>query len=615
MQRWKLTKTLRISEDLSLPLDAVTRRMAILAMSGAGKSNLAVVLAEAMFDAGIPWVAIDPKGDWWGVRSSGSGKGPGLPIPIFGGLHGDVPLEPTAGHLIADLIINQRLTCVLDVSEFATRQQMWAFLHDFGERVLHENREALHLFLEEADEYIPQKPGEKGNLVKCKGTWQRVVKRGRFRGLGSTQITQRSASLDKDTLYQAEVLFALRAAGKGDKAAIEGWVEYHNAAAEIVDSLPTLADGEGWVSSPAYLKTTMRVQIYRRRTFDSGATPVLLKGTMKPATLADIDLAAINTKMAATIEKAKATDPKELIKTIVELRNEIRALEKKPGAPAPPAVKIETKTVEKKVVIEGTVTRLEKLYADMAVPAERLETLIERAHQERSHIKIALEDARKINEPFQAPPALKPFGRVEGPVSVKLSRLNSATGAHSMGMARPTSVTLSPPRAAASSNGSGELSPLHRQILNGIALLHNIGEPEPTIAQVGAVIGKSHNAGRIRGGFNQVHEMGYAEISGNKISLTPTGNSEAVALDIRSRADIHSLWYQRLKGNELEFLRVLINNFPDSVRLSELGTAIGKDINAGRIRGALNALFEKGLATLDGDAVTASSLLFPPGLS
>jgi len=36
-------------------------------------------------------------------------------------LHGDIPLEPSSGKLIAKLITEQRLTCVLDVSEFDTR--------------------------------------------------------------------------------------------------------------------------------------------------------------------------------------------------------------------------------------------------------------------------------------------------------------------------------------------------------------------------------------------------------------------------------------------------------------------------------------------------------------
>ena len=40
---------------------------------------------------------MDPKGDWWGLRAAADGKGPGLPIVIVGGEHGDVPLEVGAG--------------------------------------------------------------------------------------------------------------------------------------------------------------------------------------------------------------------------------------------------------------------------------------------------------------------------------------------------------------------------------------------------------------------------------------------------------------------------------------------------------------------------------------
>lgn len=604
-------KQLHISQDLSLPLDAVTRRMAILAMSGAGKSNLAVVLAEAMFDAGIPWVAIDPKGDWWGVRSNESGKGPGLPIPIFGGLHGDVPLEPTAGRLIADLIINQRLTCVLDVSEFATRQQMWAFLHDFGEQLIHDNREALHLFLEEADEYIPQKPGEKGNLVKCKGVWQRVVKRGRFRGLGSTQITQRSASLDKDTLYQAEVLFALRAAGKGDKSAIEGWVEYHNAASEIIDSLPTLADGEGWVSSPAYLKTTKRVQFFRRHTFDSGATPVLLKGTMKPATLADIDLDAINAKMAATIEKAKAEDPKELRRIISDLRAQVRKLESaKP--PAETKVKTETKIVEKKIVIEGTVTRVEKLLERAEKLRDSFQEGVGALNTEVSQIGAVLADVRQINEPFQAPPPPKPFGRVDGPVSVRIERMNSATGARSI--ASPSSVTLAPAHAA-QSNGDSPVSGVKQRILNVMAELASVGIPRPARLQVAFMSGYSNLAST---GFAKA--VGALRTSGlidypdpKSFSLTQDGASAADPVDTPATTEaLQGKVLNLLGGVKADILRHLIGVYPDWMPRQDLMTKCGySNMASTGFAKALGTLRTFGLIEYpDSKTAKASDLLF-----
>jgi DNA helicase HerA-like ATPase len=109
---------LELSKILRIPASAITETFAILAARGAGKSNTAAVMAEEMFKAGLPFVVIDPVRAWWGLRSSRDGKGPGLPILIFGGKHGDVPLERGGGQLVADLIVDQRLTCVLDISEF-----------------------------------------------------------------------------------------------------------------------------------------------------------------------------------------------------------------------------------------------------------------------------------------------------------------------------------------------------------------------------------------------------------------------------------------------------------------------------------------------------------------
>lgn len=85
--------TLDIAPNCSLPDSIVTETVAMLAKRGMGKSNAAVVLAEEMTANGFHWVAIDPKGDWYGIRSSSDGQGPGLAVPIFGGRHADMPLE------------------------------------------------------------------------------------------------------------------------------------------------------------------------------------------------------------------------------------------------------------------------------------------------------------------------------------------------------------------------------------------------------------------------------------------------------------------------------------------------------------------------------------------
>ena len=319
---------LKLAEDLSLPLDAVTRTFGILAVRGAGKSNTAAVMAEEMFAARLPFCVVDPVGSWYGLRSSADGKTPGLAIPIFGGKHGDVPLERGAGELIADLVIEKRLTCVLDLSRFESEAAKKAFLLAFAQRLYLKNENPLHLFLEEADDYIPQKPmRDEAQLLRA---WENIVRRGRARGLGMTLITQRSAAVAKMVLTQVETLFAMRTTGPQDIAAIEAWVKYHQVGKDLLSTLASLEDGEAWVWSPHYLKTMSRHQIRRRETFDSGATPknVHAKDTRPPATLADIDLASLQERMSATIEKAKADNPRELRKQLAEAQRMLLRQEK-----------------------------------------------------------------------------------------------------------------------------------------------------------------------------------------------------------------------------------------------------------------------------------------------
>lgn len=320
---------LRLGDKLEIPLDAVTQTFGILAVRGAGKSNLAAVMAEEMHKARLPFVVIDPVGAWWGLRSSSDGKAGGLPIAIFGGRHGDVPLEKTGGAVLADFVVDERASCVLDVSEFSEGDKI-RFLIDFAERLFKRNAEPLHLFLEEADDYIPQQPfREQARLLRA---WQNIVRRGRSRGLGITLITQRSASVNKGVLTQIETLFVLRTTSPQDRKAVAGWIQYHGQSLEMLSSLDKLGPGEAWVWSPAWLKRADRVQVRRRSTFDSGATPKQLTGKRPPATLAEVDLGKVRKLMAATIERAKADDPGELRRRIAELERAARRWYKADGS-------------------------------------------------------------------------------------------------------------------------------------------------------------------------------------------------------------------------------------------------------------------------------------------
>lgn len=357
--------TLHISSTLDLPLDILTESNAVLAKKGAGKTNGGVVIVEEAFKASVPVVVIDPKGDWYGIRSGadGSPKG-GLPLPVFGGLHGDIPLESTAGAYIADLVRERGLSLVLDVSEFDSNADRRRFLTAFADRLYKRpERDPMHLMLEEAHEYIPQ--GVSGEDAKMVGVFERLVKLGRYKGIGITMMTQRSASLNKNVLTQVDNLFMLRTGSPQDRAAVQAWIAGHGEAKEIIDSLPSLATGEFWLWQPEH-GDPVRARFRMRSTYDAGATPRIGEAPRQPATLADVDLSAISTAMAATIEKAKADDPKELRATIATLTKRVSTLERdlelsleKPEPAAP--VEVPVLSVEHHALLAGIVELLDEI--------------------------------------------------------------------------------------------------------------------------------------------------------------------------------------------------------------------------------------------------------------
>ncbi len=97
--------------------------------------------------------------------------------------------------------------------------------------------------------------------------------------------------------------------------------------------MASLPVGTAWVWSPGWLDLLRRVQIRVPRTFDSSATP--RPGQQRPAAkaMAPVDLAALGEQITATVERAKAEDPRQLRRTIDDLQ---RQLANRPApAPAP----------------------------------------------------------------------------------------------------------------------------------------------------------------------------------------------------------------------------------------------------------------------------------------
>lgn len=323
---------IQISPDVSFPLSFVTNATAVLARRGAGKSYTAAVIAEEVMAAGQPVIILDPLGAFWGLRSSADGKKAGFAVVVLGGRHGDVPLEPTAGKVIAALVVDKPGWYVLDLSLFESGAAQDRFAGDFLEslyRLKSGAPTAQLLIVDEADSFAPQRPGPQ--QLHMLGAMESIVRRGRSRGLGMVMITQRPAVLNKNVLTQAENLILMQTTGPQDLAAIELWIQHTGTAkknAFVLDSLPSMKVGEAFVWSPQH-NMLEQTRIRARKTFDSSATPKPGETRLEPQTRATIDLEHLGASILATVERAKENDPKELRLQIVKLKAD---LAKKPAS-------------------------------------------------------------------------------------------------------------------------------------------------------------------------------------------------------------------------------------------------------------------------------------------
>jgi uncharacterized protein len=315
--------SINIARGLSLPLEVATQSIGLYAVKGAGKTYAAAVLAEEMIQAGVQVVVVDPTDVWWGLRSSADGKGDGFPVYVFGGPHADVPLEPTAGELIADVIVDHGINAILSLRHMRKADQH-RFFTAFAERLYFrkgepDKRTPLHLFIDEAHAFAPQVV--QGETARMVGAVEDLIRLGRSSGLGASLISQRPASVNNNVRSQCETLIALRIMAPHDRKALKEWFDANDDAghaAQFMASSASMKTGDAWVFSPP-LDIFERVTIRRRSTFDSSATPKPGQQRIEPRRLTEVDVAALGTRISETLERQKAEDPKALRARIAEL--------------------------------------------------------------------------------------------------------------------------------------------------------------------------------------------------------------------------------------------------------------------------------------------------------
>lgn len=521
---------LQISDDISLPVDTATQTIAILARKRVGKTYTASVMAEELIKAEIPIVVFDPTGAWWGLRSSANGKKAGFPVVIIGGEHADVPLEDTAGNIIADLVVDHPGYYVIDFSKFEHDTQIVKFATAFGKRFYfrkEQHRFPIQLIIDEADIVLPQKP--QANETVMLHTYDGIVRRGGIRGIGVTIISQRPAVVNKNVLTQCETLIVLQISGSQDIDAIEHWTRVHGSDAErkeLLSSVATLQRGEAWIWSPSWLQVFKKIRIRERITFNSSATPKAGEKVVIPEKLAAVDIAALGEQIKATVERSKQNDPEVLHKHIAALKHENQTLLQRANEQAP-AREVHIVTNDDLRVVKDVLLACESAQKQ----ADDLTRSIDDLKGECGRISARLESIQ--NSPFKQP-VPKPY-----PQGVIVH-------------ARQTGKTQ-----ALRQEANGELGKAERAILQALANCDGRG----TIKKVAILARYTASGGSFRNAIGKLRSLGIVD-KGDPVAVTDYGRNYLPEARRVSGEDLYDQWKEHdLLGNaEREILRVLWEN-------------------------------------------------------
>src|ERR1041384_2309528 len=294
--------------------------------------------------------------------------------------------------------------------------------------------------------------------------------------------------------------------------------------------------------------------------------------------------------MAATIERAKAEDPKELRRQLAERDRRIRELERaKPAAAAPAST---PKRVEVPVLKDGQVKRLERVAAAIAGAGEKLPS-------PRGQRGTAGAAAGAGKSPARGSGRLVTVSReiVEG-----LRRI--PTNGH-----RPplpsrvlqTSATPRPsparrePRAAGA--GEASLSRSQQRILNALAWLASIGRTEADKTLVALMADQSPTSGGYFNNLGVLRSAGLVDYpAGGLVRLTEDGAASAEPVDIPTTPEeLHRQLFAKLSSSQVAILRVLIENYPTALSKDDVADAAGQSRTSGGYFNNLGRLRSIGL--------------------
>lgn len=577
----------------TIPAEALENHIAVLAKTGAGKSNLAKTVVESLLDRGERCCCIDPTGTWWGLRLMPDGSPSPYKVLILGGAHADIAISARDGAAIAEVVGTSATSCIIDTRQMTVAHRT-QFFTDFAERLLQTNKGRLHLIIDEAHVFAPKQKVSDPQSGKMLHAASNLISLGRGIGLSIMVLTQRPAKLHNDVLGCAETLVAMRMLLPHDKDAVSDWVKDNADPAkgrEIRESLGGMETGEFWLWAPM-LDILERRKAPLVRTKDTGRPlpPEEAGIELEPVAVEDI-----TARLADVAAEVVANDPRRLKADLGQARAELARLQAE-GARA--------------VVDEGAVEAADmagyqrgleegRVEARAGLLAEVVDGLTNLADDLAQGTPIAVATQRmRPAAPVPAaarapaPPAPKPAAPPVGPADESAK---------------------APPASVAGGAGTSA-GPVEQKVLNALAELESIGVRSPQREFVAMMAGYSNITSKsVAQAFSALRSDGAIIPKEGRLELSDAGRARAEPIDTPSSPEQMRQRIIGILGPPVDrILGELVAVYPDALGRQALAERAGyTNVTSKAFAQAMSRLRDMGFIDAGRGDVRAADSLFP----
>lgn len=584
---------------LPFPQSVLSQHIIVLGKTRSGKSSKMRLIVEELLEREEPVCVIDPKGDWWGLKSSADGNSPGFPIVIFGGEHADVPLNRLAGVPVAELVATGNRPCLIDLGGWMPGDRTRFFV-DFASTFFRLTRGRRFLVIDEVHNFAPQGRVLDPDAGKMLHWANRLASEGSGKGVTLLAASQRPQKVHKDFVTSCETLIACKVIHRLDRDAIKDWIDGcadPSLGRQVIGELASLKKPEAWVWSPEVEFGPKRVEFPMFQTYDS-FKPREEQAPAKLTGWAAVDLEDVRGKLASAIAEAEANDPAALKRRIAELERQIASK----AAPKEETSRADVDTAYKSGYDQGH----EHGFGAGEQSAYRQfvslrEAALRAIKAERQAVIGLIEGAGMPPLPEWQGTALRPTVTVHPSPRALKAPTREALGEAARVMTRVVQRQ---------GNGAGEKLPkVQRKFLTVLAQRQG---KSTTRNQVAIFAGYSSASGHVDSTLSALRTGGYAEGPGDAIRITERGVAALGFYDpLPTGPELRRYWLEHAGGKAPRaMLQVILEAYPRTLTRDEVAEASGYSKDSGHVDSTLSYLRSIGLIVGPGTAIRASEELF-----